>query len=255
MPTDKAQSGASEPVLEPVDFIYENQKIRAFDDGENLWLVADDLAVVLGYSQANRLTLVIDEDEVSRHTVTTLRGPKELLTVSESGCYHAIMKSRKPGAQKFRRWITETVIPEIGRTGRYSGATGKDDRTLFAETSQAVRRMGSHVRAVAEQLALSEQELSRTRHHLTQVAEICENAVESDLRLHGLPQDRDIASPILSEVYNHLLSIMEGLKRTAYLRTGMCGDEETLQAFYDFIREYSNKKRTLATDEKPKTIQ
>jgi hypothetical protein len=115
--------------------------------------------------------------------------------------------------------------------------------------------MGSHVRAVAEQLALTEQELSRTRHHLTQVAEICENAVESDLRLHGLPQDRDIASPILSEVYNHLLPIMEGLKRTAYLRTGMCGDEETLQDFYDFIREHSDKKSDLSTDEKPKTIQ
>ncbi|MGC9271627.1 BRO-N domain-containing protein, partial [Acidiphilium sp.] len=118
MRRDKAQSGAPEPALEPVDFIYENHKIRAFDDGEKIWLIADDLAVVLGYSQADRLTRVIDDDEKGTHTVRTLGGPQELLTVSESGCYHAIFKSRKPGAQKFRRWITETVIPEIARTGR-----------------------------------------------------------------------------------------------------------------------------------------
>ncbi|GBR77256.1 hypothetical protein AA700_0735 [Acidiphilium acidophilum DSM 700] len=147
------------------------------------------------------------------------------------------------------------MIPEIARTGRYSGATGKDDRALFAETSQAVRRMGSHVRAVAEQLALSEQELSRTRHHLTQVAEICENAVESDLRLHGLPQDRDIASPILSEVYNHFIPIMEGLKQTAYLRTGMFRDEATLKLFYEFVLKHSDSKSDLSSDQKPKTIQ
>lgn len=236
-------------------FTFVNKPLRAYRDGDTFWFVANDVCDILEIENSRQFIEQLDPDEKGVSKLATRGGPQTMNLLSESGLYLATIRSNKPVARKFTRWVTKEVLPGIRRTGRYSGSTDENDRALFAETSQAVRRMGSHVRAVAEHLALTEQELSRTRHHLTQVAEICENAVERDLQLHGLPQDRDIAGPILSEVYNHLLPIMEGLKRTAYLRTGMCGDEETLQVFYDFILEHSNKKRTLATDEKPKTIQ
>ncbi|MCW8309188.1 BRO family protein [Acidiphilium sp. PA] len=241
--------------IELTSFNFENQILRAYRDGDTFWFLAKDVCKILDIKNSRDFIDGLDDDERGVVKGDTLGGVQEMNAISESGLYLATIRSNKALARKFTRWVTKEVLPEIRRTGRYLGSTDENDRALFAETSQAVRRMGSHVRAVAEQLALTEQELSKTRHHLTQVAEICENAVESDLRLHGLPQDRDIASPILSEVYNHFIPIMEGLKQSAYLRTGMCGDEETLQAFYDFIREHSDKKGNLATDEKPKTIQ
>ncbi|MDD2862453.1 MAG: BRO family protein [Acidiphilium sp.] len=236
-------------------FTFVDKPLRAYRDGDTFWFVAKDVCEILEIENSRQFIEQLDPDEKGVSKTDTPGGPQTMNLLAESGLYLATIRSNKALARKFTRWVTKEVLPEIRRTGRYLGSINEENRALFAQTSQAVRNMGSHVRAVAEQLAHTEQELSRTRHHLTQVAEICENAVESDLRLHGLPQDRDIASPILSEVYNHLLPIMEGLKRTAYLRTGMCGDEETLQAFYDFIREHSDKKSDLSTDEKPKTIQ
>lgn len=78
------------------------------------------------------------------------------------------------------------------------------------------------------------------------------NAVESDLRLHGLPQDRDISSPILGRVSNHCDRIMEGLNRTATLRTGMFKDQATFQLFYDLVLKRSGPHGDLEFDEEPK---
>lgn len=40
--------------------------------------------------------------------------------VSESGLYTLIMRSRKPEAQRFRKWVTGEVLPAIRKTGSYS---------------------------------------------------------------------------------------------------------------------------------------
>ncbi len=43
------------------------------------------------------------------------------LIVSESGLYALILRSRKPEAQRFRKWVTSEVLPAIRRTGGYAG--------------------------------------------------------------------------------------------------------------------------------------
>ena len=42
-----------------------------------------------------------------------------LLSVSESGLYKLIMRSRKPEAKKFQNWVTGTVLPAIRKDGLY----------------------------------------------------------------------------------------------------------------------------------------
>ena len=43
--------------------------------------------------------------------VATLGGEQDLLTVSEPGLYSIILRSRKPQAKAFKRWVTHDVIP------------------------------------------------------------------------------------------------------------------------------------------------
>ncbi len=53
------------------------------------------------------------------HNVHTLGGSQEMLIINESGLYSAILKSRKPEAKKFKKWVTSEVLPSIRKTGKY----------------------------------------------------------------------------------------------------------------------------------------
>jgi prophage antirepressor-like protein len=83
------------------------------------WFVATDVAAALEYRDAPDMTRGLDEDEKGTQIVRTLGGDQKLTVISESGLYVAIMKSRKPEAKKFKKWVTAEVIPSIRKTGGY----------------------------------------------------------------------------------------------------------------------------------------
>ena len=48
------------------------------------------------------------------------RGGRPLSLISEPGLYSLILRSRKPEAKAFKRWVTHEVIPSIRKTGAYA---------------------------------------------------------------------------------------------------------------------------------------
>ncbi len=48
---------------------------------------------------------------------------RAMLVINESGLYSLILRSDKPQAKKFKKWITSEVLPSIRRTGGYGGGT------------------------------------------------------------------------------------------------------------------------------------
>ncbi len=101
------------------DFESHNVRVVVGHDGEP-WFVAADVASALDYQAAKDLTRFIDNDEKGRQIVPTLGGEQELLVINESGLYSAILKSRKPEAKRFKRWVTHEVLPSIRKTGSYA---------------------------------------------------------------------------------------------------------------------------------------
>lgn len=49
-----------------------------------------------------------------------------MATVSEPGLYKLVMRSRKPEARVFQRWVTHEVLPAIRRTGGYVAASSDE---------------------------------------------------------------------------------------------------------------------------------
>lgn len=49
----------------------------------------------------------------------TLGGEQALTTISEAGFYKLVLKSRKPEAKAFQRWVTHEVLPSIRKHGGY----------------------------------------------------------------------------------------------------------------------------------------
>ena len=101
-------------------FTFHNEyNVRIIDlDGE-LWFVASDVASALDYRMASDMTRFLDDDEKGTHNLRTPSGSQDLTIINESGLYSAILKSRKPEAKKFKKWVTSEVLPSIRKTGKY----------------------------------------------------------------------------------------------------------------------------------------
>jgi len=107
------------PQLIPFDF--EGRPVRVVTDAQGEpWFVAADIAQSLEYRMASDMTRSLDDDEKGTQIVRTPSGDQEMLVINESGLYSAILRSRKPDAKRFKRWITHEVIPSIRKTGTYA---------------------------------------------------------------------------------------------------------------------------------------
>lgn len=103
-------------------FDYEGQTVRTVViDGEP-WFVLSDLARILGLSQFRKDRL--DEGVIRNHTLPTAGGAQQMTIVSEPGMYEVVIRSDKPEAVAFRRWITTDVLPTIRKTGGYGRIDG-----------------------------------------------------------------------------------------------------------------------------------
>ena len=98
-------------------FNYGQNEVRTvLIDGEP-WFVARDVCEVLGLDNHRSSLALLDDDEKGVHTVDTLGGTQHMTVISEPGLYSLILRSRKPEAKIFKRWITHEVIPVIRKTG------------------------------------------------------------------------------------------------------------------------------------------
>ncbi|MFS1526237.1 Bro-N domain-containing protein [Microbulbifer sp. 2304DJ12-6] len=123
-----------------IPFDFHSHTVRVLNvDGEARF-VATDVAEALNYRDAANMARNLDSDEKGTQIVSTPGGDQELLTISESGLYHAVLKSRKPKAQEFRRWITSEVLPSIRKTGGYH-TTQTTDADKYALLNAMVAQM------------------------------------------------------------------------------------------------------------------
>ena len=102
-------------------------------DGEP-WFVAKDILNALGIDRTAMYKL--DDDEKGVDSIHTLGGEQKMSIVSEPGLYKLIMRSRKPEAKQFQRWVTHEVLPAIRRTGGYM--VGRSDETPEETMARAV---------------------------------------------------------------------------------------------------------------------
>ena len=97
-------------------FDFEEYAVRIImQDGEPWW-VAKDVCNVLELTNPSMALVNLDDDERAKFN---LGRQGEANIISESGLYSLIIRSDKPEAKKFRRWITHEVIPSIRKTGKY----------------------------------------------------------------------------------------------------------------------------------------
>jgi len=97
------------------------------------WWVLKDVCDALQIQNAADVAKRLDDDEKGVDPIYTLGGPQETTIISESGLYNVIIRSDKPEAKEFRRWITHEVLPLIRKQGYYSLTGTTTTNTAIAE--------------------------------------------------------------------------------------------------------------------------
>jgi prophage antirepressor-like protein len=127
-------------------FEFEGQGVRVIrDEDGNPWWVARDVCNVLDHTNPSMAIEMVDEDERAKKS---LGRQGETWVVNEPGLYTLIIRSNKPEARKFKRWITHEVLPSIRKTGSYD-VNGRNDlsrRAMLARLNRKGLRASQRVR-------------------------------------------------------------------------------------------------------------
>lgn len=106
-------------------FQFEGSEIRTLAKDGQPWFFATDVCRVLGVKNPSDALTALDADE--KMTLDNTEGhsgqkggAQSFNIINESGLYALVLKSRKPNAKAFRKWITSEVIPAIRKTGTYA---------------------------------------------------------------------------------------------------------------------------------------
>ena len=98
---------------------YESSEIRTVQVNGEPWFVLADVCKVLEISNSRNISSRLEPDEKGVTLVDTLGGTQQMTIINESGLYTVILRSDKPQAKPFRKWVTSEVIPSIRKHGAY----------------------------------------------------------------------------------------------------------------------------------------
>lgn len=129
-------------------FSFNNLPISIINRDGEPWFVAKEVCAVLEHTNHRAAIQNLDEDEKGVSKVYTLGGEQEVSIISESGLYALIIRSNKPQAKVFRKWVTSVVLPAIRKTGSYDSRTPKnmvEALELALEQAKQIQALNSRI--------------------------------------------------------------------------------------------------------------
>lgn len=113
-------------------------------NGEPMFCLVD-ICKALEIKNATDVAKRLDEDERTR---LNLGRQGETNFITESGLYAVILRSDKPNAKKFRKWVTSEVLPSIRKTGSYNKPmTTAEKIHLLAQSDEELTHRVDEVKA------------------------------------------------------------------------------------------------------------
>lgn len=127
------------------DLTFDDQQVRMIvRDGEPWW-VGRDICRALGVTNHRSSLALLAEDERGVHTMDSPSGQQKYAMVNLSGALRLILKSRRPDAERFRRWLVHDVVPSIMYTGSYSLPDVSEQYQLPRTHGEALRQLAQKV--------------------------------------------------------------------------------------------------------------
>ena len=107
---------------EVTNWTFGETEVRTIEKDGEPWWVLKDVCSVLEIKNHKEVPDRLEPDEVGRFDVPHPQNPEktlEMVFINESGLYSVILRSDKPQAKTFRKWVTGEVLPTIRKHGAY----------------------------------------------------------------------------------------------------------------------------------------
>lgn len=169
-------------------------------DDEPMFCLAD-VCKALEMSNPTMVAQRLDDDE---RTKLDLGRQGETNFITESGLYAVILRSDKPNAKKFRKWVTSEVLPSIRKTGSYGmpKTTGGQIQLLaqgYTELEQAVNSIKEDMTELKDNTPLYGCEIDEVKQHVNRKGVIVLGGKDSEAY-----KDGSIRSSVYSDIYKQL---------------------------------------------------
>lgn len=128
------------------------------DEAGDPWFVLKDCMNILNLGNPTETVKMFDDDEFSTtEVIDSIGRHQQAYIISEPGLYRLVMKSRKPEAREFQRWVTHEVLPTIRTTGGYIPTSEPDsDEDILAKAvlvaQKTIERKNQQLRAKDKQI-------------------------------------------------------------------------------------------------------
>lgn len=190
-------------------FDFEQKSVRVVMREGEPWWVAKDVCDVLEIGNPTEAIRPLDDDEKSTLRISEGdggHGGPERNIINESGLYTLIMRSNKPEAKRFRKWVTSEVLPTIRKTGSYSVKKDPDEekrleiarQRIALQEKNANARLAKIMQRMVEHPAYeltkeSKQILAHEITHLTTGREHLAMLPDAGTRFYSAKQVGDVA--------------------------------------------------------------
>lgn len=136
-------------------FNYQSHEVRTVEQDGEPWFVLKDVCKVLAMdvSKIKQVSDRLDADEKGRYSVPTPGGVQETWVINESGLYNVILRSDKPEAKPFRKWVTSEVLPSIRKHGAYMTPQKIEEALLNPDTIISLAQQLKEEKAKTAKLA------------------------------------------------------------------------------------------------------
>lgn len=134
-------------------FSFEKFSVRTLGTAETPLFVAIDVAAALGYLRArDAVSQHCDPDDIIKAEIETKGGRQTVNCVNESGLYALIFGSKLESAKRFKRWVTNEVLPAIRKQGHYecpiATITPSQQLQLREEVARRAKAVSAHYQTV-----------------------------------------------------------------------------------------------------------
>lgn len=255
-------------------FTYQSQPVRTVSiDGEP-WFVLKDVCEILGISHVTDTARRLEEDEVAQTDLIDNMGRNQrAYAVNEPGLYNVILRSDKPEAKSFKRWVTHEVLPVLRKTGSYTTAP-MTTAEMFLAQAKAMVELEQQNRAITQRLDTQQQTLEKAvsvfslptvevehwRDEMnTHISRVCETYGLSQQVFRGetYAELEDTANVILSSRVKRKQERMRkaGAKyreRVGITKLHVISEDEKLRAIYESI--IRKRESQLCVSRHPATV-
>lgn len=160
-----------------------------------------DICKALEMSNPTMVAQRLDDDE---RTKLDLGRQGETNFITESGLYAVILRSDKPNAKKFRKWVTSEVLPSIRKNGSYNvpKSTSGQIQLLaqgYTELEQTVSSIKEDMAELKDNAPLYGCEIDEVQQHVRRKGVKVLGGKDSEAY-----RDCSIRSSVYADIYNSL---------------------------------------------------